>query len=229
MSVRVETPSFEDWVVHAFDHEVRSPEWYFDLDAAECNVSAEVTVAYLTRLFRSALTYLDRYDARQLNQGLWYIADGSGGGHMLALTDKSVPLAERIHCVESFSSLFEDLFALRCSEHLIHLMVPSGAPHPEPNPLNLVCYMWWDIMPWEGAPKDALRHEFDAAALGVMERTLSLESSACRESALHGLGHWQRYYPDRVAEIIDRALLGSRNWPEELHTYARNAKGGCVL
>jgi hypothetical protein len=36
-----------------------------------------------------------------------------------------------------------------------------------------------------------------------MEHTLWLNSLACQESALHGLGHWQALYPEQVAGIVD--------------------------
>ncbi len=38
-----------------------------------------------------------------------------------------------------------------------------------------------------------------------MARTLAIPHLACQEGALHGLGHWQRAYPDRVAAIVDGA------------------------
>jgi hypothetical protein len=44
----------------------------------------------------------------------------------------------------------------------------------------------------------------DPDILQVMGSTLQLDSIACRESALHGLGHWQHQYPQRVGEIIDK-------------------------
>jgi hypothetical protein len=89
--------------------------------------------------------------------------------------------------------------------------------------------MWWDIIPFFGAPDDPSRQELDGAALSVMEETLSLDSLACRESALHGLGHWQHSYPERVGEIIGRAMNGPKGWPQELIVYARDARRGCVL
>jgi hypothetical protein len=141
---------------------------------------------------------------------------------MFALTDLSSPLPARVRCVESFASLFEKLFAARCSNHLSHLSPP------DPNPLNLACYMWWDVIPFFGAPEDAARAQLDDAALAVMEAILSSDSLACRESALHGLGHWPTCYPERVGDIIGRALSRGGNWPPELVAYAGNARRGCV-
>jgi hypothetical protein len=89
--------------------------------------------------------------------------------------------------------------------------------------------MWWDLIPISGKPDDPERSEFDREILGVMESTLQLDSIACRESALHGLGHWQHEYPQRVGEIIDAFLMSHRELRKELETYAVNAYTGYVL
>jgi hypothetical protein len=213
---------FYDWVRHAFDHDVRSPEWYFDPDAQTWDRPADLTVSHLTRLFSDPIPNLLAFTDSQINQGFWYLVGGSGSKHMFSLTDLSVSLPQRIKCVESITLLFERLFATRCSSHLSHLS-PSN-----PSPLNLACYMWWDIIPITGAPADSSRREFDDAVLSVMKEILDLGSLACQESALHGLGHWQHDYPERVCSIIDRAVSNAEGWSTELSTYARNARRGYV-
>jgi hypothetical protein len=100
---------------------------------------------------------------------------------------------------------------------------------PGANPLNLVCYMWWDILPIAGNPDEPARREFDAAILQVLESTLHLDSLACQESALHGLGHWQMVYPERVGEIIDRFSMSHPHLPEKLQQYMMAAYTGYVL
>ena len=62
-----------------------------------------------------------------------------------------------------------------------------------------------------------------------MEWTLQLDSIPCRESALHGLGHWQHAYPEQVGEIIDRFSMSHRQLPEKLQAYMMNAYTGYVL
>ena len=89
--------------------------------------------------------------------------------------------------------------------------------------------MWWDIIPIYGKPDIPEWSELDQEILGVLESTLQLDSIACRESALHGLGHWQHYYPQRVGEIIDTFLMSNRVLRKELETYAVNAYTGYVL
>ncbi len=62
-----------------------------------------------------------------------------------------------------------------------------------------------------------------------MRRTLDLSSDACRESALHGLGHWHLEYPQQVEAIIDRFLDSHPDLRSELKAYARAARKGRVL
>jgi hypothetical protein len=89
--------------------------------------------------------------------------------------------------------------------------------------------MWWDIAPISPHPEEPKRREFDRAILNVMESTLQLDSIACRESALHGLGHWQYKYPDRVGEIINKFSMEHRELRKELERYMGNAFTGYVL
>ncbi|SFH98971.1 hypothetical protein SAMN04487925_1011427 [Bradyrhizobium sp. cf659] len=66
-------------------------------------------------------------------------------------------------------------------------------------------------------------------ALRAMERILQLNSIACRESALHGLGHWQRDYSEKVTQIIDRLCEAHSKADLRLLAYAQSARCGCVL
>jgi Glu-tRNA(Gln) amidotransferase subunit E-like FAD-binding protein len=65
--------------------------------------------------------------------------------------------------------------------------------------------------------------------LDVMERILSLDSIACVESALHGLGHAHAAQPRQVERIIDRYLAQGRRAGAEITAYAQAARRGCVL
>jgi hypothetical protein len=89
--------------------------------------------------------------------------------------------------------------------------------------------MWWDIIPLYGRPNEPEWTEMDNEILGVLESTLKLDSLACQESALHGLGNWHLYYPGRVEGIINNFLQSQKELREELRTYVMNAYRGCVL
>jgi hypothetical protein len=78
--------------------------------------------------------------------------------------------------------------------------------------------MWWDIIPIYGQPDVPERSELDQEILGMLESTLQLDSIACRESALHGLGRWPHYYPVQVGKIIDAFLMMQFSICATIHT-----------
>jgi len=217
--------TFEEWVLFVFDHPVDKSrlEWYWDLEADWWKGPAALTVEYLTRAFENSESVFEPYSDSQLNQGLWYLVSNSCSDHMFALTDASVPWPERRNCIRSIYTLYEQCFAKRCTPHLSHLD-ESGA-----GPLNSICYMWWDIIPIFGQPKEPTRTEMDREILQVLESALKLDSIACQESALHGLGHWQLYYPHQVREIIKSFLQRNNAIREDLRLYAMSASSGHVL
>lgn len=215
--------SFEDWVKQVFDHEVREPEWYWDADAWEWDGPFELTVEYLSKLFGRPLPILASYSDEQLNQGLWYLISTSCSNHMLALIDESVSLDVRIKCVKSIQRVFEQIFSGLCSEHLSHMDMKGTRP------LNSVCYMWWDLVRDLLVPFVSTNEPITKAAIDVMEATLKLDSIACQESALHGLGHCANHYLAEVQSIIDQYLKSNPQVRGELKEYALRAREGDVL
>jgi hypothetical protein len=185
--------------------------------------SAGDTIQFLARAFEGSAEVFKPYSDAQLNQGLWYIVSNACSNHMFALTDSSVPGDARQRCVRAIHDLHEQCFAARCTSHLSHLDEPGASP------LNSVCYMWWDLIPIRGQPNDPERTEIDREVLGVLKSTLQLNSIACRESALHGLGHWHLSYPKQVEGIISAFLENQSELRKELQTYAMNASSGCIL
>jgi hypothetical protein len=88
--------------------------------------------------------------------------------------------------------------------------------------------MWWDMLNIYGCPDDPDRAEFDSEVLVVMQRLLAIPHDACRESALHGLGHRRMYYP-QVTQFIDEFLRRTPDLRPELLDYAERARVGRVL
>lgn len=215
--------TFDEWVRFFFDHEVRSPEWYWDIDSPYWDGPADLTVRYITTLFEDPCEPLGTYTDEQLNQGFWYLVSSGGSDHMRVLSDLSVAEDERTRCLRAFVSLFGNLFASRCSPYLSHLNEFGVAP------LNLACYMWWDLIPLHGTPEDDQHQPLDRAALDVMAEILTIDSIACQESALHGLGHWHFEYPTEARDIIDRFLRMKLMLRPQLVEYAKIARIGHVL
>ena len=224
MGKQLKNLRFEEWLSHVFDHPVDDHRnaWYWDIDRDWWEEDSAETLHFMTRLFENAEDLFQPYSDAQLNQGLWFLASNACSSHMFALMNASLPWSARRRCIASIHQLFEQCFARRCSPHLSHIDEPGA------NPLNAVCYMWWDIIPLYGKPDDPEHREMDEAILQVMESTLQLDSIACRESALHGLGHWQHAYPRRVGEIIDRFSMRQPALPEKLREYMLNAYVGYV-
>ena len=214
--------TFEQWVRHVFDHELQEPQWYFQPDTDYWSGTPRVTIRYLTQLFDDPVTAVQGYTDAQVNQGLWYLISSAASNHMFALRDDTVPMRDQVVCIRAMSSLYEKLFAERCTPHLGHLS------EPESSPLNTTCYMWWDLMPLVPSPDSYRLRNFDAAILEVMAGALDLPSIACQESALHGLGHWAYGYPEQVGAIIDR-YLEQPDINGHLGDYAQRARFGRVL
>lgn len=230
---RGESPSFDDWIRHCFDHPVPPGEvgWYLDSKEPECDLPDATIVEYLTRLFSAPLSELERYSDEQIRQGLWYIVGFSDTCR--ALQDLTIDEARRVACIESMGRLFSELFLPRCT-NVLSTSSPSGMRFDGRwhkgaiSPLNDVCYMWWDLLPLCGSPGQPEWRRCDDAVFGVLEGTLELPSAACQESALHGLGHWAIEYPERVATIVHR-YLEQLPGDSPLREYARAAAVGRVL
>jgi hypothetical protein len=114
------------------------------------------------------------------------------------------------------------LFQPRCAPVLSHLDEPGG------NELNRICYMWWDIMPIGAPAASPPSDPIHDACLSEMQDILQLPSPACQESALHGLGHWARAYPEFTAATIDAYLAANAKLRPELVRYAQVARAGCI-
>jgi hypothetical protein len=217
--------TFEQWLMFVFDHPVDESklEWYWDINADWWDGPNTTTIQFLTQAFENSTEVFQLFTDAEVNQGLWYLVSNACSNHILSLLDFSVPWKHRQHCIRSMISLYQNCFASRCTPHLSHI------DEPEAGPLNRVCYMWWDIIPIYGMPNDKVRTDMDQEILHVMEATLQLDSVACRESSLHGLGHWQLYYPTQVQNIIDAFLQKHTNLRDELRSYALQARRGYVL
>jgi hypothetical protein len=216
--------SYHDWIDYVFDHAVPFYEqaWYWEPDADWWSPQPSQAIEYLTRLFEDPAPLADQFADSQIGQGLYYLIDNGAGTHCRFLIDGSVPIEDRVRCIEAMQTLFARLFQPRCAPVLSHLDEPGG------NKLNQVCYMWWDIIPLAASSKPRKPDPIHEASLGVMHATLQLPNPACQESAIHGLGHWARAYPEFTAATIDAYLAANRTLRPGLVRYAQAARTGCV-
>ena len=85
------------------------------------------------------------------------------------------------------------------------------------------------ILKCHALPSDPNLRRLCGTALATMEHILGLGLLACQESALHGLGHWQRQHASEVVRIIDAFVLSQTELDPRLLAYANAARCGCVL
>lgn len=217
--------SFEQWIEHAFGHEVRFQrlEWFWDDDMDYWRPSPAQAVEYLTRLFENGPEHLKWFSDDQVAQGLSYLVNTSVGMHP-ELWSPDVPAGERAGLWPSVATFFRDFLMPRCEPRLGHLSEPGP-------PLNMRTYMWWDGFPATSGPDDPDHEMLVAAEMKCLADVLALDSVASQEAALHGLGHWARnpYGGPAAARIIDAYLKRGVAPREELLTYARAARTGCIL
>lgn len=221
MSDRITDLSFEDWILFVFcwpedgDRAIGGHRWYHD---EWWEPPATVRVEYLTRLFEEPVAALAGYSDGEIAQGLWAIA--SDGDYAAVLSDLTVPLSDRCRCLNALATLFRDLFAPRCTDHLEHCSETG-------NPLNPICYMWWDLFYFRPAPEE--RAAVTEAVMRSLTTILHLPAMACQEAALHGLGHWWEVDVSTIQHTIDDWLQGHPPTRPELRDYALSARCGCVL
>ncbi len=251
--------SYENWLAWVFDHppvqdwywkDEEFPggdtDWPYTFDLEEAPAEAAKLLTYMTRLFNAPCEPMANFTLAQVGQGYWFLASGCWGCAR-TITDLRLPETDRLACVRAMETLYRGLFAEHCAPTLSHL-------ESSENPLNVVCYMWWDLLPWgdyedlvrpDGAPaEDEDDVEFlesrvvpeklaqfrllHLAMLETLREILRIDHLACREGALHGLGHLQELYPHEVSQIVQEFLYGEKALPAELIIYAEAAAEGAV-
>ncbi len=224
MSDAIISTIFELWVKYILVIEPKQD--YTDIEVLsrrfDWDVYPEVELDYLSRLFAKPVESTEAYSDEQINAGLWTIVTH----YTHVLYDESLPFESRIQTLKNIYTVYEQIFAPRCTSETSAYKTEIGE---HVNPLNSICYMWWDIIPLYGKSAQPEREVLDPYCIEVMERTLKLKSIACQEGALHGLGHWAYAYPEKVQPIIDAYLTREKTLLPELRQYALAARSGCVL
>lgn len=143
---------------------------------------------------------------------------------MRLIFESRIPWAARSSVLEAFPVFFRQCFAIRCTAHLCHLDNDTSEP------LNRVCYMWWDAPNFMPLGQHPERDTLSDAILRVLENILAIASDPCREAALHGLGHWHLYCSSQVEHIVETFLkvAHQQQMRPELVGYAEAAAAGLV-
>jgi hypothetical protein len=177
---------------------------------------------FATRFNREIASIVEAFGEEATAEAIWHLYSDSGSGQVYwCVLDKSLgPL--RVEFIHSIKTLYTDCFLPRCSRFYSHI---DQGPEPA-RPLNGVCYMLWDLSV-EGPALNGDMEMLDAS-LDMLKFALALPSTACQESALHGLGHLAYRHKDHTVPIVEEYLKRD-DLSTELRDYAQAARVGYVL
>jgi hypothetical protein len=213
--------TFEAWLDETFGRAVVGEFYpqFVHRDVAEWPDPVPDTRAleYVTRVFEHPVNSLRFFSDGQIAAGLGEL--GPGDAH--CLYNRDLPVADRERLIASVGIFFRDFFDRRCIPALSH----TARAHI--SPLNTACYMWWENILMGGTADDPAAEYLHDKDLDVMEAVLQLPNVACKEAALHGLGH-DVGRDGRAGAIIDRFLVDTGSLHPDLAMYARAARSGCI-
>jgi len=210
---------FQAFIDFLFERPDGEQEWYFADGFVAPELNPQTAVIYTTRLFDNVGLYAGKVTERTFCLAMDYLINRAASDHCDYFFDESVPESDKTALFSSMYNVFSAVFALKCSTTLAHIARTPQISY------NGICYMWWDVLPRHGIPPGREFRAIDEAILGTLVRILELQSLACQESALHGLGHWHVGYPEFVERVIDGF---EPRVSAELKKYAANARIGHV-
>ena len=190
-----------------------------DIDECILLASNEGRLRFVDALFNAIICGQSEIPAEIALGGLTAIVNPYVTELPYSLFAEDVCVSLRFSVLAKMGVVFTEIFPRRC-EPLIACHATASQ-----NPWNSLCFMWWDVLPRHGVPAEAFLAEVDLAILELMGAVLAVDHIACKEAALHGLGHWQVAYPDEVENVIDRHYAAI---PDVLRGYALAAKSGNV-
>lgn len=211
----VDKEKYQKWLKFLFDQKHEDLENKHDpLEHLEEDVPD-----YFIHLCQNSAQDLKEYSNRAVAIGLSYILNPCESDYSYQLK-QNLSTTKIQEILLSIQYLYLNIFESYCFKKLCHTDETS-------EPLNQLCYILWDMCPLsyfeEYNDKDELYRVFTA----TLNFALSLKNPACIESALHGLGHTELYYPP-ASDIIQKFIDSKQCENEDLLEYAATAKEGMI-
>jgi hypothetical protein len=175
---------------------------------------------FMAGVFDAIIREKNSLSERVILGGLRALVDPAATMLSYSLFAESGSLDLRSSVLEMMQKVFAMIFSKQCDQVLAH----SEKKHL--SPWNLLCFMWWELLPRHGVPRIAALDNFDLTILRMMGDLINLDHVACKEAALHGLALWQSAYPEKVQEIIDQHAPAI---PSDLQEYALKARRGDLM
>ncbi|MBX3114577.1 MAG: hypothetical protein KF836_08425 [Fimbriimonadaceae bacterium] len=205
--------SFEKWLDTISSFETSEDQWSAG-QRITC-LPPRVVSNYLQRLLTNAPALLAGITPVRLGHLIWFF-NGICSSYWHDVRSEEVPQEDQIATVRAIGNFYRDFLD----------KYPLGDTADETMAETAV-YMMWDMDCLEGAAMFPGEEHLVDPIFEVLGIALRCKSFGCQRSALHGLGHLQRYHQDRVCTEIDWALSSSH-----LHTnlkdYALEARTGMI-
>ncbi|MBI2387940.1 MAG: hypothetical protein HYV14_18285 [Elusimicrobia bacterium] len=178
-------------------------------------------IDFISKLFREFEGCSTHYSDKQVAEGLRKFVHPGWSDEIFLLFDKDIPVHKRARAIESLAGVL-DFFGKKCGRNL------NANRATKLSPLDKLGLDWWDIFPAHPASDEPARRELDIAFLSLFENALQSSSPVVQELALHGLGHWQHAYPEKIEDMISDYLRRTPNIGPDLKEYAEAAREGTV-
>lgn len=175
-------------------------------------------LSFMQHVLNHILVHHREMEQRVVIGGLRLVGDPASQLAFNLFAEDAAPALQHA-LIASIVECFCAVFAVYCEPVLI---ASHGKNLP---PWAALCFIWWDALPRHGVPYRRYLHSVDLDLLDGMKTILHLDHLACKESALHGLGHWHVAYPDEVKRIISEC---ADVIAPALAEYARQASIGHV-
>ena len=233
-------PSFDEWVNYCFtqghgDFSGTSSDDEEVVQAREArffSMGPSLLTTYLTTLFESPSFVAERYTDNQIAEATWFLF-GCGSGFIGDMRRGAVRQDLQVRCVRSITTLYTDLFDRVCGRH----GTDPDSDLRDTSEVDGAVYMMWDMDHLEGMVMFPEKGpHLVEPGIEVLESVLRrCRTSACRVSALHGIGHIyciHNYQGDKAIAARLRALVDAfterDDLPEWLRDYAAHAREGYV-
>lgn len=209
-----------EFTKYLFERPADGLEWYFRDDHEDPSLPKNLLVGLAADIFRGVAKIGSQFSERQVCMGLRYLVNPSCGPVAYLYLDASIDFGMREQAISNMQFVFSDLFARKLDKVGVyrgHSGVPMG--------YGETCYMWWDMFPRHGVPRQVDMERIDSVICQTIGSILDINVLACQESALHGLGHWFSSRPDEVEAVVKSFLP---RVPSALRQYAFEAMQGMV-
>jgi hypothetical protein len=212
MNLDLRESSFAELIAFVFDHPPTDHrhDWFRPGDDAafdeDLQVDPSTQVRHLATLFRDPKYALAAFEARQVDNGFWFIGVYQAECFLDQIWNFSVPRAQRLSCIAEVPRLYSELFLPLGLDEQTNMFGDFLTKHPcDPEALP--------------AGNDAIEFEANRdALLSVFEHVLSIDDPRAQRGALHGIGHLRHHAGPKLAQdfLDTHADLSS-----DLRLYAR--------